>query len=51
LAALGKQEYMLDAEMSALSQARLNLAQDAVEQTVLEKIRSYLDSAGKAAVA
>lgn len=48
LAALGREKYMMDTEMSALPAARLALAQDAVEQTVREKMRVFLGSAGQA---
>lgn len=49
LAALGREKYMLDTEMSALPTARLALAQDAVEQIVREKMRVFLGSAGQTA--
>jgi ketose-bisphosphate aldolase len=48
LAALGREKHLTDAEMSALPTAQLALASSAVEATVLEKMKNYLASAGKA---
>jgi fructose-bisphosphate aldolase class II len=48
LAALGRDERLKDAEMSALPEARLAAAQNAVAATVEEKMRLFLGSAGQA---
>jgi ketose-bisphosphate aldolase len=48
LAALGREKHLTDAEMSALPAAQLAVARSAVEATVLEKMKEYLGSAGKA---
>ena len=48
LTALGRAERMTDAECSALPPEALRTAQDAVERTVVEKIETYLLSAGRA---
>jgi ketose-bisphosphate aldolase len=49
LAALGRTERLLDAEMSALSPEQIEVARAAVEATVVEKMREFLGSAGRAA--
>ena len=49
LTALGRSERMDDAECCALPDHALRLAQDAVERIVVEKIESFLGSAGRAA--
>jgi fructose-bisphosphate aldolase class II len=48
LAALGRQERMTDAEMSALPAEQRAAAQAAVQATVADKIHNYLGSAGQA---
>jgi ketose-bisphosphate aldolase len=49
LTALGRTERMSDAECSALPEREMRVAQDAVEQLVVEKIESFLGSANRAA--
>jgi fructose-bisphosphate aldolase class II len=48
LTSLGRTERLSDAACSALPPERLQLAQAAVERTVVEKIETFLLSAGKA---
>ncbi|HEY8563894.1 MAG TPA: class II fructose-bisphosphate aldolase [Beijerinckiaceae bacterium] len=48
LTALGRTERLTDAACRALLPQELRLAQDAVERTVVEKIETYLLSAGQA---
>ena len=48
LTALGRTERLSDAACRALPADQMRLAQDAVERTVIEKIRTFLLSAGKA---
>jgi fructose-bisphosphate aldolase class II len=48
LTALGRDRYLTDAEMSALSPKEKERARAAVEQTVTDKIRNFLRSRGKA---
>lgn len=48
LAALGRDKRLLDIEMRALPPQQLELAQAAVEATVIEKIRDFVKSADKA---
>ena len=48
LTALGRTERLTDAACCALPASELRLAQDAVERTVVEKIETYLLSAGHA---
>lgn len=48
LGALGRNSYLTDAEMDALSQAEITLARTAVEQTVTDKISNFLRSRNKA---
>jgi fructose-bisphosphate aldolase class II len=47
LAAVGREKYLLDAEMSALPVEQLAKAQAAVEQVVIEKIACFVGSLGK----
>jgi fructose-bisphosphate aldolase class II len=49
LTALGRTERMSDAQCSALPEAEMRIAQDAVERVVVEKIESFLGSANRAA--
>ena len=48
LTALGRSERLSDEACRALPAAEMRLAQDAVERTVVEKIETYLLSAGRA---
>ncbi len=48
LQALGRKDHMRDAELKALPGEEKATAQAAIEATVLEKIHTYLGSAGKA---
>lgn len=48
LTALGRSERLTDATCRALPPGEMKLAQDAVERTVIEKIETYLLSAGRA---
>jgi fructose-bisphosphate aldolase class II len=48
LAALGRAERMVDAEMNALSDDQVARAREAVAVTVIDKMTNYLHSAGKA---
>jgi fructose-bisphosphate aldolase class II len=48
LGALGREQRMTDAECRALPPEQLARAQAAVEQTVADKIRNFLGSAGRA---
>ncbi len=48
LAALGREKYLTDAEMSGLSPEKLSRAQTAVKSVVKEKIGSFLGSGMKA---
>jgi ketose-bisphosphate aldolase len=49
LTALGRTQRMSDAECSALPEREMRVAQDAVEQLVVEKIEGFLGSANRAA--
>lgn len=48
LGALGRERYLTDAEMSALSPEQIELARRAVQQVVLDKMNNFLRSSGKA---
>jgi fructose-bisphosphate aldolase class II len=48
LTALGRTERLSDAACSALPPEQLQLAQAAVERTVVEKIETFVLSAGRA---
>ena len=48
LAALGREHYLTDSEMNALSQEEITLARAAVQQTVTDKISNFLKSRGQA---
>ena len=48
LSALGRDHYLTDAEMDALSDEQKTLARAAVEQTVTDKIMNFLRSNGRA---
>jgi fructose-bisphosphate aldolase class II len=48
LGALGRDSYLTDAEMDALSKEEINLARTAVEQTVTDKISNFLRSRNRA---
>lgn len=48
LGALGRDRYLTDAEMNALSREQITLARAAVQQTVTDKINNFVRSAGKA---
>jgi fructose-bisphosphate aldolase class II len=48
LAALGREHYLTDSEMNALSQEEIARARAAVQQTVTDKIRNFLKSRGQA---
>lgn len=48
LAALGREHYLTDSEMNALSQEEIALARAAVQQTVTDKISNFLKSRGQA---
>lgn len=49
LEALGRTQRLTNKEMEALPQDQLQIGRDAVRATVLDKMRDYLDSLGKAA--
>lgn len=48
LGALGRDHYLTDAEMTALSAEKIKRARAAVEQTVTDKISNFLRSSGRA---
>src|SRR5687768_342837 len=48
LGALGRDSYLTDAQMDALSKEEINLARTAVEQTVTDKISNFLRSRNRA---
>lgn len=48
LGALGRDHYLTDAEMNALSQEQITFARAAVEQTVTDKISNFLRSRDRA---
>lgn len=48
LGALGRDHYLTDAEMNALSREAITLARAAVQQTVTDKIDNFVGSGGKA---
>jgi fructose-bisphosphate aldolase class II len=48
LGALGRDHYLTDVEMNALSPEEIRLARAAVEQTVRDKINNFLGSNGRA---
>jgi fructose-bisphosphate aldolase class II len=48
LGALGREHFLTDAEMSALSPGEIALARAAVQQTVTDKMENFLRSHGKA---
>lgn len=48
LGALGRDRYLTDAEMNALSREQITLARAAVQQTVTDKINNFVRSAGQA---
>jgi fructose-bisphosphate aldolase class II len=48
LGALGRDSYLTDFEMSALSREQIALARSAVQQTVTDKMDNFLRSSGKA---
>ena len=48
LAALGREHYLTDSQMNALSQEEIALARAAVQQTVTDKISNFLKSRGQA---
>jgi fructose-bisphosphate aldolase class II len=48
LGALGRDHYLTDSEMNALSVEEIRLARAAVQQTVMDKITNFLRSRDKA---
>ena len=48
LGALGRDHYLTDAEMNALSREAITLARAAVQQTVTDKIDNFVGSGGRA---
>ena len=48
LGALGRDSYLTDLQMDALSPERIELARAAVQQTVIDKMNNFLRSSGKA---
>jgi len=48
LGALGRDSYLTDAEMNAMSPEEIKLARTAVEQTALDKINNFVRSRDQA---
>jgi fructose/tagatose bisphosphate aldolase len=48
LGALGRDSYLTDPEMKALSPEQIALARDAVQRTVTDKMDNFLRSSGRA---